>query len=50
MVAGVGCDLLDGPERITILLAGIGTGIAVWVFFKSKIVRNYRMSKAINRD
>lgn len=47
LVAGVGSDLLGGPEMITIVLASIAAGIAVFVFLASSTVRNYRLSQGI---
>lgn len=47
MIAGVGSDLFGGPMIITIVLASISAGIAVFVFLGSTIVRNYRLSEAI---
>ncbi|MFZ7112173.1 MAG: MFS transporter [Desulfatiglandales bacterium] len=50
LLAGVGADLLRGPEIITVVLAGISAGIAVCVFFCSRTVRDYRLSTAMGRD
>ena len=47
LVAGVGSDLLGGPKLITIILAGIASAIAVFVFLYSSTVRNYRLSQTI---
>lgn len=47
MIVGVGSDLFGGPMTITIVLASISAGIAVFVFLGSGIVRNYRLSEAI---
>jgi len=50
LLAGVGSDLLGGPKMITIILASIAAGIAVFVFLVSPTVRNYRLSQAIASD
>jgi predicted MFS family arabinose efflux permease len=47
LVAGTGSDLFGGPKMITIILGIITAGIAVIVFFASPIIRNYRISQAI---
>ena len=47
LVAGVGSDLLGGPEIITIIMASIAAAIAVFVLLYSPTVRNYRLSQAI---
>jgi MFS family permease len=47
LLAGVGSDLLGGPKMITIVLAGIAATLAVFIFFTSSTVRNYRLSKGI---
>lgn len=49
MIAGIGSDLFGGPTVITIILASISAGIAVFVFFGSGIVRDYRLSEAISQ-
>lgn len=47
LVAGTGSDLFAGPKMITIILGAITASIAVIVFFFSPVIRNYRLSKAI---
>jgi MFS family permease len=47
LMAGVGSDLLGGPKMITLVLAGIGASIAIFVFLASSTVRNYRLSQGI---
>ena len=47
LLAGVGSDLLGGPKIITIILASIAAGIAVFVFLVSPTVRNYRLSQGM---
>lgn len=49
MIAGVGSDLFGGPKIITIIMNGIAAGIAVFVFFASPSVRNYRLSDSIEQ-
>jgi hypothetical protein len=50
LVAGVGSDLLGGPQIITIILAGIAAIIAFIVLLSSPTIRNYRLSEAIALD
>lgn len=50
LIAGIGSDLLAGPRIITIVLACISAGAAVSIFFGSKTIRNYQLSKAISQD
>jgi hypothetical protein len=45
-IAGFGADFF-GPRMVTILLAGLAGVIAVMVFFKAPVVREYRLSTAI---
>jgi MFS family permease len=47
LAAGGGSDLFGGPRIITIILCGIAACIAVFVFFGSSTVRNYRLGQAI---
>ncbi|MGD9118956.1 MAG: MFS transporter [Dehalococcoidia bacterium] len=47
LVAGTGSDLFAGPKMITIIFGIITAGIAVIVFFLSPVIRNYRLSQAI---
>lgn len=47
MIAGVGCDLLDNPRWVTIIMSGIAAGIACIVIIACPRVRNYRLSDAI---
>ncbi|HEY96916.1 MAG TPA: MFS transporter [Dehalococcoidia bacterium] len=47
LVAGTGSDLFGGPKMITIILGTITAGIALIVFFSSPVIRNYRLSQAI---
>ena len=47
LMAGVGSDLLGGPKMITLVLAGIGASIAIFVFLASSTVRNYRLCQGI---
>ena len=47
LVAGTGSDLFGGPKMITIILGAITASIAIIVFFFSPVIRNYRLSKAI---
>jgi len=48
LLAGVGSDLLGGPKTITIILASIAAGIAVFVFLASPTIRNYRFSQGMD--
>jgi predicted MFS family arabinose efflux permease len=50
LVAGVGSDLLGGPQTITTVLGSIAASIAVLVLLFSPTVRNYRLSKAISPE
>lgn len=47
LMAGAGSDLLAGPKTITIVMAGIGAAIAVFILLFSPTVRNYRLSQGI---
>ena len=46
-MAGVGSDKLGGPKTITIVMAGIASGLAVLIFLLSSTIRNYRLSQGI---
>jgi MFS family permease len=50
LIAGVGSDLLGGPQTITIVMSGIAAGIAILVLLFSPTIRNYRLSKAITPE
>ncbi len=50
LIAGVGSDLLGGPEKITVIMCCITAGIAVFVFLFSPTIRNYRLSQTIKTD
>ncbi|MBU4001871.1 MAG: hypothetical protein KKB94_06085, partial [Proteobacteria bacterium] len=50
LVAGMGSDFFHGPKIITIIMAGLAAGIAVFVLLVSPNVRNYRISEAISRN
>jgi MFS family permease len=50
LIAGVGSDLLGGPQMITIIMCSFAGGIAVCVFLFSSTVRNYRLSQTIGED
>ena len=45
-IAGIGADLV-GPQTMTLVLGGITGTIAVIVFFASPIIREHRLSKAM---
>ena len=47
LMAGVGSDKFGGPKTITIVLAGIASGLAVIIFLVSSTIRNYRLSQGI---
>jgi len=47
LIAGVGSDLLGGPKMITIVLASIAAGLAIFTLFASSTVRNYQLDKGI---
>jgi MFS family permease len=47
LIAGTGSDLFGGPKMITVILGLVTAGIAVIVFFASPVIRNYRISQAI---
>ena len=47
LIAGAGSDLFGGPKMITIILGIITASIAIIVFFASPVIRNYRLSQAI---
>ena len=47
LMAGVGSDRLGGPKTITIVMAGIASGLAVLIFLLSATIRNYRLSQGI---
>ena len=46
LVAGFGADIF-GPRLITLILSGIAGVIAVGVYFFSPIIREYRLSSAM---
>jgi hypothetical protein len=46
-IAGIGADLV-GPRTMTLIFSGIIVAIAVIVFLASPIVREYRLSQAID--
>lgn len=50
LIAGFGSDLLGGPARITVILAGIGAVIPFLLLLFSSTIRNYRLSRAIVPD
>jgi len=50
LIAGFGSDLLGGPARITVILAGAGAVIPFILFLFSSTIRNYRLSRAIVPD
>jgi MFS family permease len=50
LIAGFGSDLLGGPARITVILAGAGAVIPFLLFLFSTTIRNYRLSRAIVPD
>jgi len=50
LIAGGGSDLFEGPKIITIILCSIAAGIAVFIFLYSPVVRNYRLSEAIESN
>jgi hypothetical protein len=45
-IAGIGADLV-GPRTMTLIFSGIIGAIAIIVFFASPIVRDYRLSQAM---
>jgi MFS family permease len=45
-IAGVGADFI-GPRTLTIIFASIIAGIAVIAYFASPIIRNHRLSQAL---
>ncbi|MFC1920990.1 MFS transporter [Chloroflexota bacterium] len=47
LIAGSGSDLFGGPKVITIILGGAVACSAVFVFFASSTIRNYRLSQAM---
>ena len=47
LMAGIGSDKLGGPKTITIILAGVASGLAVLIFLLSSTIRNYRLSQGI---
>jgi len=47
LAAGAGSDFFGGPSTITVIMASIGAGIALLVFFCSPTVREYRLAHAI---
>ena len=47
LIAGVGSDRLGGPKTITIIMAGIASGLAVLIFLLSSKISNYRLSQSI---
>lgn len=49
LIAGVGSDLLGGPKTITVVMAGIPIVVVILVFIFSPTVRNYRLSRAMDR-
>jgi predicted MFS family arabinose efflux permease len=50
LLAGMGSDFFKGPKIITIIMAGIAAGIAVFALMASPNIRNYRLSEAISRN
>lgn len=46
-IAGIGADLM-GPRVMTLIFSGIMIAIAVIVFFSSSIIREYRLSHALD--
>jgi MFS family permease len=47
LLAGIGSDLLGGPETITLILAGMVAIIPFFALLCSPTIRTYRLSKAI---
>jgi hypothetical protein len=45
-IAGIGADLV-GPRTMTLVFSGIIVAIAVIVYFVSPIIREYRLSQAM---
>ena len=50
LVAGVGSDFFGGPRTITIIFGSIAAALAIGFFLFAPIVRNYRLSQAINSE
>ena len=48
-IAGIGADLV-GPRTMTLIFSGIIAAIAVIVYFASPIVREYRLSQALEGE
>jgi predicted MFS family arabinose efflux permease len=46
LIGGIGSDLV-GPRMITLILSGIAAAIAIYVFFGSSTIREYRLSHAL---
>lgn len=49
MLIGVGSDFLGGPKEITIVFAGVNAVAMILFITFSARLRNYRLSKAMNR-
>lgn len=47
-IAGIGADLV-GPRMITLIFSGILVAIAVIVYLASPVIREYRLSQALER-
>jgi hypothetical protein len=45
-IAGVGADFV-GPRKMTIIFGCIIAGIAVIAYFASPVIRNHRLSQAL---
>ena len=50
MLIGAGSDLLGGPKQITIVFSCINAVLMVLFFIFSPKIRNYRMSRAMDRS
>lgn len=50
LIAGIGSDLLGGPKMITLVLSGTAAALVVLFFLYSPVVRNYRLSQAIDSE